>query len=322
MAVLTLTIEVPDITAQLAVPFDKIKVYRSDTEDGTFVEITSASTRPTLSAGVTVYEYVDYGGNPLKFYKYSFFDSVGGSNESSQMSIVPLYISVQDMRDEGFTTATASDQRVVNLIKIWSEFIDRQTRNFFLPRSETRDVDGNGTKILWFQNPIVSVSELYINDQFSALVDTDQYHVYVEKRNSRIKLQSDEVSIFVGTGSLRRDTTIFEVGEVNQRVVGVFGWVDSNGFPPDMIRYALKKLVARGVPKLSTSGSSTPAGPIVEIEVDRQRIEYADSLVGSKAWSVSQDPEVDQIIAMHRAPPVVRAPRTVGKRFVGRHVVI
>jgi len=58
MATVKIRIRVRELS-NVMTQFDQIKVYRSDTEEGTYVEITDALSRVTLVADQTVYEYID-----------------------------------------------------------------------------------------------------------------------------------------------------------------------------------------------------------------------------------------------------------------------
>jgi len=64
--------------------YDTIKVYRSDTEVGGYVEITDVGTRLSLIPEQTKYYYDDVSGDNINWYRTSYFDSVGGVNESDQ----------------------------------------------------------------------------------------------------------------------------------------------------------------------------------------------------------------------------------------------
>lgn len=69
-----LTIKVSDILSVLSL-YDKIKVYRSDSETGTYTEITDSSSRINLIAEATIYFYTDSTGDDTKWYKTSYFNS-------------------------------------------------------------------------------------------------------------------------------------------------------------------------------------------------------------------------------------------------------
>ena len=69
-----LNIQVANILDVLAY-YDKIKVYRADSEDGVYSEITGASTRISLIPETTIYSYTDPLGDNTKWYKTSYYSS-------------------------------------------------------------------------------------------------------------------------------------------------------------------------------------------------------------------------------------------------------
>ncbi len=75
-----LTINVDYIT-QVLQYYDQIKVYRCNTEDGSYAEVTSPTTRIDLIPETTVYFYEDSSGDGTKWYKTSYYHS-SGSPES------------------------------------------------------------------------------------------------------------------------------------------------------------------------------------------------------------------------------------------------
>jgi hypothetical protein len=336
MATIRLTITVADIDGTIAL-FDQIKVYRSTSgSGGTFVEITTVSTRIDLVAGQSVYEFVDGAGDPTYWYKSSFFNSVSSAESSLSEARQgdALYIGVDDLRAEGLTIPAGGDEeaRALELIKTYQQIVDAITGQFFLPRQLTIDVDGRGVSLLRLPIPIVSVTSLFVNDDFDNAVDPEAYVVYDgrggddgrdDRRNPRIKLVSEEQSIFAGVGSVGRTGAVFVVGEKNQRVVGSFGFVESDGCTPLPIQFCMKRLVARAYRSpLGTTDPTTPGGPVIEEETDRHRKRWADPYVGAKAWPVTGtgDQECDLILSRYKRPLIVRGPRTMFGRNRGRSV--
>lgn len=332
MATINLTIVVEDISTVLTL-FDVIKVYRSTTGvGGPYSEISGVGTRPALSAGQSVYSYVDTSGDASYYYKTSYFNETSllesSLSEAIQGDQDTRYVTIDDIRAEGIYVSQASDDQVLFLIDTWQRVIENITRQFFVAKEMTWDLDGNGSTLLQLPVPIVSVSALYINNNFTTEVDSTSYRVYNgrgdsgpdDRKNPRIRLVTGEESIFSGTGSVRRHGQVFEIGEQNIRVEGTFGYLEADGSTPAPIQYALRKLVsvsaARG--PLGSAGAQA-AGPVVEEETDRHRLEYSDAQNATKMWSVSGtgDAEIDAILAMYKGPMVVRAPRTGFRRFVG-----
>jgi hypothetical protein len=332
MATIRLTITVDDVDEVIAL-FDQLKVYRSTTGViGTYVELTGLGTRIPLVAGRSVYEYVDASGDPLFWYKSSFFDSVSSAESSlsdpRQGSVDPLYVDVDDLRAEGVSIPVGGPEeaRALDLIKTYQQLVDAITGQFFLPRQIALEVDGRGTSLLQLPLPIVSVSALYVNDDFVNAIDAESYVVYDgrggedgrdDRRNPRIKLVSEEQSIFAGVGPVGRTGATFAIGEKNQRVEGTFGFVEPDGCTPGPIRLAMKRLVVRAyLNPIGASGSNPPAGPAIEEETDRHRKRWADPYVGAKAWSSTGtgDAEVDMILARYKRPMIVGGPRTMHGR--------
>lgn len=337
MATIRLRIIVDDIDDTIAI-FDQIKVYRSTTGvAGVYTELTGLGTRIPLVAGQSVYEYVDISGDPTYYYKSSFFNSVSSAESSLSDPRLgesdPYYITVDDLRAEGLnipdTTPTSPEEkRALELIKTYQAIVDSITGQFFVPRQFDLDVDGRGVSLLQLPYPIVSVTELFVNDDFVAPHDPNGYVVYDgrggderdDRRNPRIKFVSSEQSIFAGTGPVGRTGSVFAIGEKNQRVRGTFGFIEPAGScscTPYPIKYAMKRLVTRAYNNpLGNAGSNPPAGAAIEEETDRHRKRWADPSVGSKMWAVTGtgDVEVDLILARYKRPIVVKGPRTMHGR--------
>jgi len=73
---IVVTVRVADSAGALADGYSHIKIYRSDYQDGTFLEISDTSTRPVLDVDVTYYNFEDATGTSSSWYKTSYYDSV------------------------------------------------------------------------------------------------------------------------------------------------------------------------------------------------------------------------------------------------------
>ena len=88
MALTRFNIDVNNI-ADVIQFYDQLIVERSETGiAGPYIEITSASTRPTLVAGTTRYEYLDINGAASYYYRSRFANSLGDYPDSSASSPV------------------------------------------------------------------------------------------------------------------------------------------------------------------------------------------------------------------------------------------
>ncbi len=331
--VVRVTVEVADIATTIS-SYDQIKILRSTTgQGGTYTEVSTAANRPRLESTESTYHFDDLYGDESYWYKRQYHNSETDTDDTASAefkgSLELLYVSIQDVRDAGVLVGDASDAAVLSLIRTMQDFVDRATKNFFVPRNLTLDLDGRGSALLQVPVAIVALNELFLNDEFSAAADLTSFEVYDgrggsdrdDRSNPRIKVKLDETSIFTGTGPVRRSTTVFEVGEKNQRLVGTFGYLEPDGSTPDPIHHATLKLVLQNVESVKYGGSAPAAGPIVEEETDRHRRKYADLFVGSKGFSKTGDPFLDQILAAYRGPWAMGSPRTQFRRLTGGQVL-
>lgn len=70
------------------------------------------------------------------------------------------YALVSDLRAEGVTAAEATDARLMRLIRLASQYVDRMTGRFFEPRPMTLALDGSGGRIQLLGHPIIAVRDV------------------------------------------------------------------------------------------------------------------------------------------------------------------
>ncbi len=145
----------------------------------------------------------------------------------------PMYTTVQSLRDLGITSMMVEDARLEALIGEKSSIIDLFTGQFFESRDGDSRFDGNDRRVMLFSVPIISISELYINGSDTPL-PASYYVGYVgtgvvkdNRRNPKIALKG----------------SVFCQGFQNHRVVGSFGFVESDGSTPTLIARATNLLV-------------------------------------------------------------------------------
>ncbi len=313
-----------DASTLIGLGYDELKVYRSETETGTYSEITDSSTRITLVGGTNTYYYSDEDVTHTQFYyKYAAYDSTLVVAEGSQSAAFQamdgnLYTTIQDMRDEGVTETELSDTRCLSLINGWQSWFDKMTGNFFIKKTATVDFDGDGSRMLQLPIFLVSCTNLYVNDDFTNALDTSYYAVYNannaitdDRKNPRIKIKTyrSSGSIFVTAGTVNR----FIIGEQNQRVEGVWGHVESDGSTPYPVRNAIKALVIATKENMDDADVDRLAfGRITEEVTDRHKIKYSDLFDQLIVWNVTGITEVDTAIRAYRRPNLVTAARNLG----------
>lgn len=226
------------------------------------------------------------------------------------------YATIEDVRGEGIEDPPADDV-IQTSIDTWTAFIERVTRQFFEPRTATVDLDGQDSHTLHLPVPIISVTSLFANGDFVNAVPTSKYVVYNgrgapadDRQNPRIKLVQSVDNIF-HVGHRSRFGTVFLRGMKNQRIVGSWGYTESDGSTPKLIKRALLKLVVRDLLAQGSVGLSasveTPGAPgaVMSETTDGHTIMYVNPLnkltrPGTNA--VTGDAEVDHILSQYRAP--------------------
>jgi len=73
--------------AQVLEVYDRIKIYRSTSEGGSYAEITDVNSRLVLEAGKTKYYYDDSGGSATNWYKTAYFKEPAGAESVKSAAI-------------------------------------------------------------------------------------------------------------------------------------------------------------------------------------------------------------------------------------------
>jgi len=224
------------------------------------------------------------------------------------------YITVQDVRDAGVTVVEASDTVVLTQITLWQQFIERACRQWFEPRTVNLKCDGNGSDFLPFSVPVISISELKVNNS-EAVLDPSRYRVYNanpmpdDRRNPRIRLISYSRDIYTDSVAYG-GRSVFLKGGQNQSIIGVFGFVEADGSTPELIKHALLKLVVekiRSRPGATPTGNSPLVGLILEEWTDGHKIKYSQpggttSPRKPGLTGITQDQEILDIIKLYKGP--------------------
>ncbi len=233
------------------------------------------------------------------------------------------YVIIADIRAEGVEADTASDGKITGLITLCSQLVERVTRQFFEPRTLTVRLDGDGSNTLHLPLPVISVTSLKINNATYA-AEPASYRVYNgrspptdDRKNPKIVLiDNSDGSIF--TRTFHDGGGRFAAGNQNQEVIGSFGYTESDGSTPAAIKRAVTKMVIERItnppytsPGDITATAPTVAGVIIEEETDGHRVKYGANTTSPASArragivGISQDPEVQDILKMYRAPMAV-----------------
>lgn len=222
------------------------------------------------------------------------------------------YVSLSDIRDEGIESSELSDDRAEFLRDGWEDFIEKKTGNWFESRELTLLLDGDGSSVLFLMFPIISIEELYINDNFDTPISSDNYVVYNrdypnDRGNPKIKLKKTTSSSLFDRSS---SGSIFQVGDQNQKVIGNFGYVEPDGSVPFNIIRAILVLITLSAELMADGDVDVlRRGLITEELTDRHRIRFANLYKDLGKWSPTGIAEVDQAIMMYSRPMKIRSPR-------------
>jgi len=302
--------------ANVLLQFDQVKVYRSATETGTYTEITGVGTRVVLVAGQAQYEYIDITApDNTYWYKTAYFNSGTLAEDVSVRAIQGidggLIVSLEDIRNEGLDSDDLSDDRAIFLSRGWQAWFEDRTGIWYQQKSRTFLLDGDGSRVMWLPVPIISVTALYINDDFTIAVDTSDYTVYNryypndDRRNPRIKLKRSSGDIYSsGSGHL------FVAGDQNQKLIGVFGYVEEDGSPPYGVFRAIMQLIAITSENMSDGDIDVlRGGRAVEEVTDRHRIKFANTWDDILKWAPTGLTDVDNALQMYRRPAQISMAR-------------
>lgn len=180
-------------------------------------------------------------------------------------------------------------------------FIEQWTGQWFESRSKTIRVEGKNSNVMFFGVPIISISEIRVNNATDAspLTDFEIYDGIDNRRNPRIKLRSGVRNIFATTlGRAFRRVTYSEFD-------GSFGFIEEDGSTPILIQRATLTLTINSIKSPIAAGSSLAGvGAKKREKTDLHETEYfqPDDVRGGASGAISGDIEVDRILKMYRAP--------------------
>jgi hypothetical protein len=186
-------------------------------------------------------------------------------------------------------------------VLISQDFIEQWTGQWFEPRAKTIRVEGKNSNVMFFRVPIISISEIRVNNAAEAS-DLTEFEIYTGvdyRRKPMIKFRSGVRNIFATTlGRTFRRVTYTEFD-------GMFGFVEEDGSTPLLIQKATLILTINSLKSPAASGSSLAGvGALKREKTDLHETEYfqPDDVRGGPSGRISGDIEVDRILRMYRGP--------------------
>lgn len=313
--------------------FDVMKVHRSPTgEEGSFVEITTEGTRVPLVAGVENYLYDDTAGDPTYYYAISYYNSA--TTEASNLSDakrgdLSSYISLADIRNEGFTESMVGDEAVIRGIERATATVDHVTRQWFTPKVRTFTLDGRPGEELPLNVPIIAITAVEIDGTAYEVSDFIIYNRHLtqgllapdDRNHPRIAwANADYTSSYLSSYGARQ----FLRKRAHVKLTGVFGYTElgmsetpaeteagsqvpvSYGETPGPIKYATTLLSIQYMHS-ALSGDGVVFSNRRRVVEERTR-DQNYRLSDASAWNAADiygftgDIEVDQILSSYMAP--------------------
>lgn len=240
----------------------------------------------------------------------------------------PGYALVSDMRAEGVRESSASDARLIALIRDASiEFERLVGGRWFEPRYNSWKLDGTAKPQLWIEHPIVAIDSATVfgegaidpatykifNRHITGLTDPD------DRASARLEYFVTQTGLQGPVQPLAYPYPIDEQwmlpkpwakGTQNVTIDGVFGYTDPDGSPegmtPTEVTRAVKLLVLRRLPRMMAGGGTSLFDAVnkhrlTSEKTREQSYQLAAGMAGKGAYTT--DWEIDRIVEQYSKPP-------------------
>jgi hypothetical protein len=315
-----------------------VQLYPSTPGNKTTVNLADCPTGEKLGLGrfVVKYDPSTDGTSPTKgrhFIRWYVTKETGDSEEifeerfdftSSTIPPADSYAQVADMRDEGVTSATASNERVLLALKLARRYVDRTCGRTFEATYKDVKMSGRGGPFLLLQEPVIAVEDITIETPLvttTPVIDSsyDVYNRHIEqnllqpddRNNPKIELVFHQLSNSVTSST-------WPLGGQNIHVLGVFGYTEPDGLSavgntPEEIKQVTMRLAMRELYKLidfDKREDFTRRFQILQEKTDVQSVTYG--LPRGRGQSAilgyfTGDPNIDTILAAYMRPPMIGA---------------
>jgi hypothetical protein len=205
------------------------------------------------------------------------------------------YTTLEAVRAQGYTDPPYGDDEINEAIEIACDGIDRITGQFFESREETRTYDGNGTRLLVLDVPLLSLTTIEIQHRVGVWTPYDEryfalYAHYSQRDYPKIEIRHDAL--------FGLQPAYFPKGPQNIRINGTWGYLDRNDETPSPIRRAALELATTYLGTLASGEPQESGRVVIEEETDDHRVKFSDVLSGGKLTGI---PSVDRVLTRFRS---------------------
>lgn len=254
--------------ASLISYYQQLKIYKSSTENGTYVSVGTV----TLSGTTSVYPYIDNSGLTTDFYKFSYNRTTAPTAESELFVLGQNYASVASLKNR--LNETGEDISFVEALIAATEQVRRYCGREFYQKIETRYFEGTlvlGGKSSQYNGPqklqvddLLSVTSIALDysggTPGAALTTlTLNTHCYLFPQDAPQRFKPYEIIDFIPSASLPAASPNYGTSTYPQglywprgyqaiRITGTWGWPVNNltnsPIPAD-VREATLQIAAR-----------------------------------------------------------------------------
>jgi len=228
------------LTPTYRTPFNQVKIYRSDTEDGVYAEITGSPFDMEVDQPYTY--AVDPTGSLTKYYKYSYYNETS-TNESDKSEAFlggkpDQLCTLEEVKEDlGADIEKKNiDKKLLDLIRRVTDEIINYTKVQFISKTitnEYHDIGSEENKVFPKYYPVFGTPTLVEDDgdalDYDADPDDTEYHVY--------------------PGYIVKDSGYFTAGRKKVKLSYV-AWHGS--IPPEIKNVAIEMVAIRSGHKIRT----------------------------------------------------------------------
>lgn len=197
----------------------------------------------------------------------------------------PLYISVDDMMEEILVLAERpTEAKLLLKIRFAQAYIEKVTGQFFNERSLVLNLDGSGNYLLKLPFPAIDITKIEFKNADGSYTEYDLlyfevYNRYVPDDRNYPKVESE--------------TYVFPSGKNNIRLTGTFGYVESDGSTPYLIKEALKMIVRQWMFDTDTNKGNIRKSKIYFDKGQNNENRISEAIA---TGTLTGDPEIDNIL--------------------------
>lgn len=218
------------------------------------------------------------------------------------------YVTAADVKKEGIS---ASNDVINRRITKWEAIIEKLTGQVFRIISPGElEFDGNNSRYLHFNLPLVEVTQLRINGEDTAAA-ADEFRAYTgrsvpqdDRQNPKIELTPIRRNIY------RAFPGIFVKGR-EQYITATWGYVEPDDSTPQPIIDVVTELVVLDIDSyFEKAGVAQPATSVRRERTDGHEIEYQQMEDAKAVWTMLPA-HITEILSLYRSPLKIAAPEPI-----------